>query len=168
MNNSFPFFKIREEKIQLANDQQYSHFSLDLKADAVMTLGITKGGYFLVNQEYRHSVDSTIHCCPGGLIEKGETPIKAAKRELLEETGYSSDNFALMGEAFPFPGICSQKIFYFLAQDIEKVAEPNLEPGEDIQSTLLKKEEIKQLLLDGDSIDGIMGTAFFFYLMKMQ
>ncbi|PZP39743.1 MAG: hypothetical protein DI585_03220 [Pseudomonas fluorescens] len=65
----------------------------------------------------------------GGRVEEGEDTLEAAKRELLEESGLASDDWELFATN-PFRGKIEWTVYYYIARNCQKVAEPNLDGGE--------------------------------------
>ena len=90
---------------------------------------------------------------PAGYIEKGENSIDAAKRELLEETGYTTDNIIMVDSYYPSFGISGERIDLFLAIGCEKVSDLNLDPDEYIVNELVSLDEFKYLV-DNNYIKG--------------
>lgn len=100
----------------------------------VAICAITKNKEIILEKSYRIPIKSFIIELPAGLMDKkGESPKRAIKRELLEETGYNVENVELMLEG-PFnAGLVADEMQIFFAQNAEKVQEPELENGEDIE-----------------------------------
>lgn len=153
---------IRRDKLQLENGHIHSHYTLMTHPFAVVILAITPTGEYILTQEYRHSTGNTLLGCPGGYISDYEEPIRAAERELLEETGYQASRLELMGSAYPYAGISSQKTFYIKAIKAKQVAKPQLEPSEMIQTILKTKKELYQMIREEIELDGPLCTALFF------
>ena len=84
--------------------------------------------------------------------EKGEDPFEAAKRELEEETGYKSDNWQSLGYINTTPGFCDEKLYLYLAKDLEFVGE-HPDEGEIIQCFEYKIEEILDKIKLGEIND---------------
>ena len=61
-------------------------------------------------RQLRPVVGSYIYELPAGTIDKGETPLECARREIVEETGYSAKKFTFLGSIFPVPGYSTEKI----------------------------------------------------------
>jgi ADP-ribose pyrophosphatase len=73
--------------------------------DWINIVAVTDNDDVLLIRQYRHGIGAVTIEIPGGVIDSGETPLEAAKRELLEETGFVSDNWSLIGEVIPNPAI---------------------------------------------------------------
>lgn len=86
---------------------------------------------------------------PGGRCDEFEDPLAAAKRELLEETGYISDDWTLFREENPV-GKMEWTIYTYIARHCKKIQEPQLDPGEKMTSRLVSLDEFIAL---GDSVE---------------
>jgi len=157
------YFKVACDQLLFEDGLDTPYYSLQSQADAVMVVAQDRAGRFVINREYRHPTRQVLLSCPGGTFELEEDPIQAAKRELLEETGFVAEEWTLLGEAYPYPGISSQKIYYVHARGALKQQEPSCEHGEILQTFLMEAEEIRDAILRGEALDGQVGTAFFLY-----
>lgn len=160
--------KIRRDTLQLNPDKTYNYYTLITKPFSVIILATTKEGLYIFNEEYRHPTGKILLSCPGGYIDEGETPLEAAKRELLEETGFEAEDFELIGSAYPYAGISEQKTFYFRAQMAKRIAEPQLEISEYLQTVLKSKDDLQQVIDQGITLDGPLCTALFFDRFKIK
>ena len=73
----------------------------------------------LLLKQYRHALREYIWEIPAGTIDPQESVINCAKRELIEETGYSADQWQKLGEITPVPGYSDEKIHIYLATDLQ-------------------------------------------------
>jgi 8-oxo-dGTP pyrophosphatase MutT (NUDIX family) len=71
---------------------------------------------------------------PAGTVDGTEEPLAAIKRELLEETGYAGDEWHLLGSAPVCPSLQTNRVLSFLALNVRKVAEQDLDEGEAIRA----------------------------------
>lgn len=155
------FFKIRRDSLSLPNGHTYSYYTLITPEHAVNVLGITDNGKLVLLEEYRHPAKQFVLGCPGGYLDKQEDPLIGAKRELLEETGYSAKEFVLLGSAYPYPGISAQKIFFVVAKGAYRQGEPNPDTTEIFRTVLKTETEVRQAIQAGSPVDGILCSALY-------
>lgn len=113
------------------------------RVDTVTVLATTPDGQVIITKQSQPGLDE-FWSMPGGLMDEGETVLTAAKRELLEETGYSSQDWY-----FLFSSQMSGKIdwanFYLVAKNCLPTAARKPDPGEKIELELLSLEQFEQL-----------------------
>ena len=154
------YFDVRQDLLQRADGLTHPYTSLILSTDATSILAQDREGRWILNREYRHPIGETILGCPGGRLEPGEDPLIGGLREFYEETGYWSDEVELLGFAYPFAGICNQKIYFLYAKNAYPKGPQKLDPFEFIQTVLLTDEELrKEIRSPHAKIDGILCTA---------
>lgn len=129
------------------------------KQDAVAILAKTDDNRYLITREYRHPIEKFLLGLPGGRLEDNEDPLKAAERELLEETGYKAKSLKILKASYPLPALCDQKVYYIQAIGIEKVQEQKLDPLEEISTDLFTKDQIHDQIKENE-VDGVLLTAF--------
>jgi ADP-ribose pyrophosphatase len=153
------YFDVRVDLLHLPHGPTLAYTCLDVKAHASAVLAKTKTGKFVINKEYRHPTGKWLLGCPGGRIDSGESPLEAAQRELLEETGYGGGSFYLMGSAYAFPAVCDQMIYYIYAEGVDQIQSPSQEPFELIHIALKTETELMNEVASGHPIDGVLCTA---------
>lgn len=156
------YLKIRRDLIEQKDGAKRIYSVLLLPGDAAIVLAQDKEGKYVLNYEYRHPTGLYLLGCPGGIIENGEDPKEAAKRELLEETGYEAEELFLIGASYPFPGVSAQKIYYFFGKNAVKKQTLKLDPVEIIETRLLTEEELKNAIRTQPNIDSILCTALWY------
>jgi ADP-ribose pyrophosphatase len=117
----------------------------------------------LLERQYRHAAQSMIWELPAGRIDDGETALTAAKRELLEETGYSARQWKRILHFYVSPGFLDETMTIYLARGLRAgVAQP--EADERIAVRFLGLSEAKRMALNGrirdaKTIAGILWLA---------
>ncbi|ENH95543.1 NUDIX hydrolase [Gracilibacillus halophilus YIM-C55.5] len=138
-------FKITIDEIVLANQETKNYSYIEFR-DGVCVLAMTTKGEIIVLHQYRHAFDTWELEFPAGMIDDEETPLQAAQRELLEETGYQATKWQALGDFYPSPGSTTERIHLFLAKDATKEMEQSLEMTEDIDVRLCDTHEFYHLI----------------------
>jgi ADP-ribose pyrophosphatase len=137
-------------------------------ADWVTVVALTKQQELVLVRQYRHGAQKVILELPGGASETGESPLQAARRELLEETGFTSDNFIQIGCVSPNPANQTNLIYSFLALDAKKVGSQNLDETEEIEVVLKPLEEVIAMAKHGELLQSMQVSAVFFTLAYLD
>ncbi|MAV54912.1 MAG: hypothetical protein CMJ28_03040 [Phycisphaerae bacterium] len=98
------------------------------------------GDAFLLIQNHRRSIGTTLLEVPAGTLEKGEDPQQAAIRELAEETGATAQSWKPFGHFWSAPGFCDERLHLFVADELTLGA-PILEAHEEIECLLVPQSE---------------------------
>ena len=104
-------------------------------------------------KQHRHAIREFIWEIPAGTLDPEESPLNCARRELIEETGYSAADWHQLGTITPLPGCSDERIHIFLASDL-KAAEQNLDDDEMLKVHQLKLEDALQMIVTGEIADG--------------
>lgn len=112
--------KIVEDKVLLPNDN-VSYYTVWDTHKAVAVLAFDKKNRLLLKREYRHPVKKVIYDLPGGAVEDAEEVLHSAKRELEEETGYTSSEMRVLGSFYMDPGRANREIFIVVAKNIKRI-----------------------------------------------
>ena len=96
-------------------------------------------------------------------MEEGEEPLEAAKRELLEETGYGGGKWSKLMSIAPNSSSMTNFTHCFLAIGVEKIAEQSLDATEELTVHLMSEEEVKALLENGEILQALMIAPLYKY-----
>ena len=130
---------------------------------SVVILPIFDDGRMLLVCQYRHSVGGYLWELVAGRMEHGENALPGAKRELLEETGYSARRWEKILDVFPTPGFVSERMVVFVARDLRAgTARP--EDDERIIARTFSPREIEEWIRSGKLRDAKSIAGILYYL----
>lgn len=136
--------------ITVVNDRNWEYVQRNtLKCGVVSILATTKDNELLLVEQFRIPVCSNVIECPAGVlgdIDKNETPLECAKKELLEETGYISNDWEHIYTSPQSPGITNEINFKFRARNCEKVNDGGGVENESIIVHKVKLDTIRDYL----------------------
>ena len=155
----------KSPKNQPSRDEPQVFTVIDTKdwAIVVPVAGSPERKQFVMVWQWRHGSQELSLEFPGGVMEHGETPEDAAIRELKEETGYSCGKIKKIGEFSPNPAIMSNKVHFFLAEDLGDTGRQNLDEDEYVEVVLVDTEEVIQGMGEKPYTHALMGTALAMY-----
>ena len=164
-------FEVRKDFCTRENSDNEAAFFVIESPDWVNVIALTKAREVVLIEQFRHGVEEIILEIPGGMIDGGEKPEFAAKRELTEETGYSSDNWVYLGKSFPNPAIQNNTIHHYLALDCEKTGETEFDEHESVITKIVPLAECDKLIADEKITHALAVTGFYYlnlYLEKLN
>ncbi|MGH8014870.1 MAG: NUDIX hydrolase [Candidatus Zixiibacteriota bacterium] len=148
------------------------YFVLEI-APWVQVLAFDDNNQVLITKQYRHGIQKVIYGLPTGFAEKSDrSPLQAARRELIEETGFDSKKFVKTGELYPNPALQNNRVHCFAAFDIKKVKEPVCDHSERILSEFMSLKRLLNMISDGSfshalHVAGVFVTLQHFKMLKV-
>ncbi|NVK34042.1 MAG: NUDIX hydrolase [Rhodobacteraceae bacterium] len=118
-------------------------FYVQESRDWVCVFPVTQSGDVVLVTEYRHAVGKVVTGLCGGVVDD-EAPLEAAKRELLEETGYGEGEWTALGALYSNWGTLGNRIHYFLATDLRFISDQNLDDTEEIDVVTKPLAEVRK------------------------
>lgn len=121
---------------------------------------------FLMVRQWRHGAEQLSIEFPGGVIDPGETPENAAKRELCEETGFRAGKLTHATSFSPNPAIMDNHCHIFLAENLENTHSTDLDDDEFLLAEAIPVQQVIDAMGHGSYIHGLMAAALFIYIQK--
>lgn len=161
---------VKIDTLTFGKNHTYSYTYVAKRQNGAMVIPyFTKTDSVLMTTQYRHPVQKMALGFAGGSIEAGQTAEAAARRELLEETGYQAEKFIDLGEFMPDIGIQSDIGRVFVALDPVKIAEPTQHTDEETTVPEIKTvKEVKELIRKGEMRDGWSMGPFLVFLLWLE
>ena len=155
-------FTVREDECVRKNDGLEGKFFVIENSDWVNVIALTPDKKIVLIEQFRHGVEETIIEIPGGMVDAGEDPLAAAKRELAEETGFTSEKWTFLGKSHPNPALQNNQIFHFRAEDAVQTSGTKFDEHESITMKLFSLNDVYSLIAKGRITHSLAIAAFYF------
>ena len=161
-----PWLTVRHDQVRLPDGRINPEFYVLEYPDWVNIIAITENGEFVMERQYRHGLDKTCYEIAAGVVENGETPLEAARRELEEETGYGGGEWKELMLISGNPSTTSNLTHCFLAEGVKKVSAQHLDSTEDLSVCLLSLDQLRQLLVHDKIRQALMAAPLWKYFAE--
>lgn len=158
-----PWLTARRDTVELPTGAVNDEYYVLEYPDWVNVIAVTRDGRMLLVRQYRHALGQTCFEIVAGVMEKGEEPEAAARRELLEETGYAGGEWRKLMAVSPNASTCTNVTHCFLAVGVEPVAGQHLDATEDIEVWTFSREEVRKMLERGEIKQALMAAPLWKY-----
>jgi 8-oxo-dGTP pyrophosphatase MutT (NUDIX family) len=156
-----PWFSVRKDSVVQPDGKPGEYYVVE-RAGAVVIVAEDETGKLVLVRQTKYPVGKRLLEFPAGLVEGGENPIEAAKRELKEETGLSAESWESLGSLYPSAGMTDEKEYVFLARGLSE-GTSELEGTEDIEVVRMPLGDIRNHVLSGEEQSGFFLAAFLLY-----
>src|SRR6476620_6563732 len=158
---------VRKDKCELPNGKVIPGYYVLEYPDWVNVLALTEDNKVVLVKQYRHALGQVGMEVPGGVIDEGETPEEACRRELLEETGYEFEQYHYLGKICANPATTTNFTHMYLATGGKKVAEQQLAETEDVEVLFHSIDEVKAFLLQNTIMQSLHVNCIMYGLIKL-
>ena len=159
-----PYLKIRCEQVVVPNGPIIPDYYIIENRGWVGIVALTEDGHFLINNQYKHGLGREVLEFPaGGIDSQEDDPVITARRELMEETGYSFEDHhvELLARMYANPTGARTLIWWYLALNVRKTGIPKEDPVEVIENLLVTPKELLELIHSGSfAVQGQIAAAY--------
>jgi ADP-ribose pyrophosphatase len=148
--NHNKFLRVESHVVRLPDGQIIDDWSWVVTPDYVNVVVEREDGRFLIFRQYKYGVGGVSLAPVGGYIEPDEDPLTAAKRELLEETGYEAKEWVDLGRYSVDGNRGAGMAYLFLAREARQITEPNADDLEEQELLLLNRDEMATAVSNGE------------------
>ncbi len=159
-------FRLVREKVTLSNGTT-ADLDLIRHPGAAAMVPLAQDNSLILVRQYRHAVGDFLWEIPAGTLNPKEKPLECAKRELIEEIGYSAGRWEKLGEIIPVPGYSDERIHIFLATELDP-AEQKLDPDEILNVHQIPMEKAFEMIEAGAIQDSKTISSLFLARARLE
>ena len=159
-----PYLKVRCEQVAVPDGPVIPDYYIIENRGWVGIVPVTEDGRFLLNKQYKHGIGRVVTEFPAGGIDPDEDdPLLTARRELMEETGYSfaDDQVEVLTHMIENPTKARTLVWIYLARNVRKTGAQKPDPVEVIENLLVTPRELLALIHSGEfAVQGQIAAAY--------
>jgi ADP-ribose diphosphatase len=160
-------FSIRRDRSRFSRDQAEHDFHVLESTDWVNIIPITRAADVVMVRQFRHGIRDCTLEIPGGMVDAADpSPLVAARREMIEESGYDSDRVEGLGSIHPNPAIQNNHCHSFVAYDVESRHDTHFDTTEETEVVLVPLARIPDLIRAGEITHALVVVAFHWLALK--
>lgn len=163
-----PYFNLRSDRLRLPDGSVKDPYYVLERPDAAIIFPVTEDGEVVLVRQYRPPIERLELGLPAGLVEPGEKPEAAARRELLEETGYGGGRWEPLGSLASSPSLKDNWAYLFLAHGVEETAPPDPDEHETIEVVHVTVGEVFGLVRSGEIVSSSGVAAVMLALRRLE
>lgn len=165
-----PWLTARRDKLLMPTGAINPEFYVLEYPTWVNVIAITADGRYVMAEQYRHGLGAIGTELCAGCVEEGEEPLEAAKRELLEETGYTGGEWELQCVISGNPSTTDNLTYCYVARGVTSTGHRHLDATEDIAVVLLSESELLEMMRRDELKQALMLAPLwrYFYLEELK
>ena len=157
-----PWATLRVDRLLMPNGHVKDEYYVLEYPSWVNMVALTDQGQLVMVKQYRHGAQQVMVELPAGVVEEQEDPAEAARRELLEETGYAFDDCKLVCQLYANPATSGNLTYTYLLTGGKKIQEQQLDDSEDIEVLLMDIDAVKSFLFENKIGQSLHAAALFY------
>lgn len=162
-----PYFTVRSDKLRLPDGAVKDPYYVLERPDAAIVFPLVGEDEVVLVRQYRPAIGRIELGLPAGLVEEDEEPERAARRELLEETGYAGGQWELLGVVASSPSLKNNWAHLYLARGVSRDAPPQPDEYERVEVVLAPVEELLPKIFVGEIVSSSGVAAILLALNKL-
>ena len=162
-----PWATLRVDKLQLPDGRIKEEYYVLEYPTWVNMVAFTEDDQILFVRQYRHGAGEVLVELNAGVVDEAEKPEDAARRELLEETGYAFTSMEYVCKLYANPATSGNRTYTYVLKGGKKVQEQDLDDSEDIEVLRMSIEEARQFLFDNKIGQALHSSALFYTFKKL-
>jgi ADP-ribose pyrophosphatase len=162
------YFSLRSDRLRLPDGQIKDPYFVLERPDAAIIVPVTESNEVVLVRQYRPPLEMMELGLPAGLVEEGERPEEAARRELAEETGYTGGEWELLGSLASSPSLKDNWAYLFLARGVEETAAPDPDEHELVEVVKVPLEDLRGLVHSGKIVSSSGVAAIMLALERLR
>jgi 8-oxo-dGTP pyrophosphatase MutT (NUDIX family) len=163
-----PYFALRSDRLRLPGGEIKDPYYVVERPDAAIIFPLTREGEVVLVRQYRPPLERMELGLPAGLVEEGEKPEAAARRELLEETGYSGGEWEQLGSVASSPSLKDNWAYLFLARGVEETSAPDPDEHELVEVVKVPVGKLRDLIRAGHIVSSSGVAAIMLALERLK
>ena len=164
-----PWLTMRQDKVLLPNGKVIDDFYVWEHAPWINVIAVTGAGEIVLIRQYRHGLGRISFELPAGIHDKpGESLLDAAKRELIEETGYGGGDWKEWMVLSPNPDLQNNLSHTFLAVGVEKSGPQHLDETEEITVHPVAPAHLSEIIDNGEIVQALHTAPLIKYLRSIE
>ena len=159
-------FKVLRRDMKIPSENHQGSFSIIKAPDWINVMALTSKNEVVLVEQFRYGVEEATLELVGGVCDAGEEPLEAAKRELLEETGYAGSECVYLGKVSSNPAIQNNYTHTILINNCEKMGEQNLDINERINVHVIPYQQFLELIRTEEIHHALVVAATAKYMLS--